>query len=238
MLENMVSPIKLMIAEEEKFQEKALSLYTSDKFPHITKPSYHFCSIGTFLTGKLPGDHRGMCRSHLHSDSQSRSHFIGSEAESNDPLDKISAVKHDLRYLSKATDWWESKCDIHGQVMGNLANKLNKAYAGEVKQTLKAISRSKELESLKLKLEKTKKYVVEKFTKSEEYNHDMVECFNNGFEMFRDYASVISPDYNWSEIDEDGVWQVLNIGGEGMAHHSLVHAARRKAKDMDLLMDL
>ncbi|KAI5335085.1 hypothetical protein L3X38_025218 [Prunus dulcis] len=42
--------------------------------------------------------------------------------------------------------------------MGNLANKLNKAYAGEVKQTLKAISRSKELESLKLTLEETKKY--------------------------------------------------------------------------------
>ncbi|KAI5327308.1 hypothetical protein L3X38_026704 [Prunus dulcis] len=27
-----------------------------------------------------------------------------SEAESNDPLDKISAVKHGLQYLSKATD--------------------------------------------------------------------------------------------------------------------------------------
>ncbi|CAL2229183.1 unnamed protein product [Prunus armeniaca] len=78
----------------------------------------------------------------------------GSEAESNDPLDKISAVKHDLQYLSKAIDWWETKCDIHGQVMGNLANKLNKAYAGEVKQTLKAKSRNKELESLKLKLER------------------------------------------------------------------------------------
>ncbi|KAI5322840.1 hypothetical protein L3X38_031912 [Prunus dulcis] len=97
--------------------------------------------------------------------------------------------------------------------MRNLANKLNKAYAGEVKQTLE------ELESLKLKLKKTKKYVVEKFTKSEEYNHDMVECFNNGFEMFQDYASVISPDYNWREIDVAGVWQVLNMGGEGMAHH-------------------
>ncbi|KAL6293734.1 hypothetical protein ACE6H2_001876 [Prunus campanulata] len=35
----------------------------------------------------------------------------GSEAESTDPLDKISAVKHDLQYLSKATDWWESKCE-------------------------------------------------------------------------------------------------------------------------------
>ncbi|CAL9012755.1 unnamed protein product [Prunus brigantina] len=45
--------------------------------------------------------------------------------------------------------------------MGNLANKLNKAYAREVKQTLKAISRSKELESLKLKLEETKKYDVQ-----------------------------------------------------------------------------
>ncbi|CAL2263141.1 unnamed protein product [Prunus armeniaca] len=162
----------------------------------------------------------------------------GSEAESSDPLDKISAVKHDLQYLSKATDWWETKCDIHGQVMGNLANKLNKAYAGEVKQTLKANSRSKELESLKLKLEEIKKNAVDKFTKSEEYNHEMVECFNNGFEMFRDYASVISPDYNWSDIDVPSVWQVLNMGAEGMAHHSLVHAARRKPKDIDLFMDL
>ncbi|CAL2230155.1 unnamed protein product [Prunus armeniaca] len=157
----------------------------------------------------------------------------GSEAESNDSLDKISAVNHDLQYLSKATYWWESKCDIHGQVMRNLANKLNKAYAGEVKQTLKSKSRRKELESLKLKLEETKKYAVEKLTKSEEHNHEMVECFNNGFEMFRDYASVISPDYNWSEIDVADVWEVLNMGAEGM-----VHAARRKDKDMDLLMDL
>ncbi|CAL2247549.1 unnamed protein product [Prunus armeniaca] len=145
-----------------------------------------------------------------------------SEAESNDPLDTISAVKHNLQYLSKATD----------------SNKLNKEYAGEVKQTLKAKSRSKELESLKLKLEETKKYVVKKFTKFEEYNHDMVECFNNGFEMFQDYASVISPDYNWSKIDVASVWEVLNMGGEGMAHHSLVHAAKRIDKDMDLLMDL
>ena len=129
----------------------------------------------------------------------------GSEAETHDPLDKISAVKHHLQYMSKATDWWESKCDIHGQVMGNLANKLNKAYAGEVKQALKAKSQSKELESLKLKLEDTKKNALETFTQSEEYNHEMVECFNNGFEMFRDYASVISPDYNWSEIDVAGV---------------------------------
>ncbi|CAL2266723.1 unnamed protein product [Prunus armeniaca] len=66
----------------------------------------------------------------------------------------------------------------------------------------------------------------------------MVESFNNDFEMFRDYASVISPYYNWSEIDVAGVWQVLNMGGEGMGHHSLVHAARMKAKDMDVLMDL
>ncbi|CAL2232197.1 unnamed protein product [Prunus armeniaca] len=66
----------------------------------------------------------------------------------------------------------------------------------------------------------------------------MVECFNNGFEMFRDYASIISPDYNWSEIDVAGVWEVLNMGGEGIAHHSLMHATRRNAKDMDLLMDL
>ncbi|CAL9029771.1 unnamed protein product [Prunus brigantina] len=65
----------------------------------------------------------------------------GSEAESNDPLDKISAVKHDLQYF-------------------------------------------KELESLKLKLEERKKNSIENFTKSEEYNHEMVECFNNGFEMF------------------------------------------------------
>ncbi|CAL2248157.1 unnamed protein product [Prunus armeniaca] len=108
----------------------------------------------------------------------------GSEAESNDALDKIYAIKHDLQYLFKATDWWESKCDIQCQVMGSLANKLNKAHAGEVKQTLKAISQSKELESLKLKLEETKKYVVQQFTKSEEYDHEMVECFNNGFEMF------------------------------------------------------
>ncbi|CAL8161703.1 unnamed protein product [Prunus armeniaca] len=119
-----------------------------------------------------------------------------------------------------------------------MANKLNKAHAEEVKQTLKAISRSKELESLKLKLEETKKYVVQQFTKSEEYNHEMVECFNNGFEMFRDYTSVISPDYNWSEIDVAGVWQVVNMGGEGMTHHNLVHAKMMKAKDMDLLMDL
>ncbi|KAI5317359.1 hypothetical protein L3X38_037066 [Prunus dulcis] len=68
--------------------------------------------------------------------------------------------------------------------MGNLANKLNKAYAGEVKQTLKA------------------------------------------------------KNPNWSEIDVAGGWQVLNMGFDGMAHHSLVHAARRKDKDMDLLMDL
>ncbi|KAL6279468.1 hypothetical protein ACE6H2_016349 [Prunus campanulata] len=162
----------------------------------------------------------------------------GSEAESNDPLHQISAVKHELQYLCKATDWGETKCDIHGQVKGNLANKLNKAYAGEVKQTLKAKSRSKELESLKLKLEDTKKNAVQQFRNSEEYNHEMVECFNNGFEIFRDYASVVSPDYNWSEIDVAGVWQVLNTGGEGMAHHSLVHKARMKAKDMDLLMDL
>ncbi|KAL6293621.1 hypothetical protein ACE6H2_001763 [Prunus campanulata] len=66
----------------------------------------------------------------------------------------------------------------------------------------------------------------------------MVEYFNNGFEMFQDYASVVSPDYNWSEIDVAGVWHVLNMGGEGMTHHSLVHAARMKAKYMDLLMDL
>ncbi|CAL2259410.1 unnamed protein product [Prunus armeniaca] len=66
----------------------------------------------------------------------------------------------------------------------------------------------------------------------------MVESFNNGFEMFRDYASVILPDYNWSEIDVAGVWQVLNRYGQGMADHSLVHAARKKTKDMDLMMDL
>ncbi|KAH0983423.1 hypothetical protein GBA52_010600 [Prunus armeniaca] len=58
----------------------------------------------------------------------------------------------------------------------------------------------------------------------------MVECFINGFEMFRDYASVISPYYNWSEIDVAGVWEVLNMGAEGMAHHSLVHATRRRTK--------
>ncbi|KAI5311577.1 hypothetical protein L3X38_040750 [Prunus dulcis] len=86
--------------------------------------------------------------------------------------------------------------------MGNLANKLNTAYAGEVKQALKAKSRSKELESLKLKLEDTKKNALETFTQSEEYNHEMA-----------------------------GVWQVLNMGSDGMAHHSLVHAARRKDKD-------
>ncbi|CAL2257827.1 unnamed protein product [Prunus armeniaca] len=66
----------------------------------------------------------------------------------------------------------------------------------------------------------------------------MVECFNNGFEMFRDYASVVSPDYNWSEIDVTGVWEVLNMCGQGMVDHSLVHAVRKKSKDMDLLMDL
>ncbi|CAL2266191.1 unnamed protein product [Prunus armeniaca] len=63
----------------------------------------------------------------------------------------------------------------------------------------------------------------------------MVECFNNNFEMFRDFALVISPYYNWSEIDVAGVWQLLNMGGEGMTDHSLVHAARMKAKDMDHL---
>ncbi|CAL2266195.1 unnamed protein product [Prunus armeniaca] len=36
---------------------------------------------------------------------------FGSEAQSNDPLDKIYAVKHDVQYLSRATDWWESKCE-------------------------------------------------------------------------------------------------------------------------------
>ncbi|CAL2266724.1 unnamed protein product [Prunus armeniaca] len=41
---------------------------------------------------------------------------FGSEAESNYPLDKISDVKHDLQYLSKATEWWESKCDIHAKL--------------------------------------------------------------------------------------------------------------------------
>lgn len=78
----------------------------------------------------------------------------------------------------------------------------------------------------------------QKFTESEEFNHELVECFNNGFEMFRDYASVVSPDYNWSEIDVGGVWQVLNKGGQGMADHSLVHAARKKTKELDLFMDL
>ncbi|CAL8155291.1 unnamed protein product [Prunus armeniaca] len=65
-------------------------------------------------------------------------------------------------------------------------------------------------------LEEKKKYVVQQFTKSEEYNLEMVECFNN-----------VSPNYNWSEIDVTGVWQVLNMGGEGMAHHSLLHATGR-----------
>ncbi|CAL2238188.1 unnamed protein product [Prunus armeniaca] len=116
----------------------------------------------------------------------------GSEADNNDPLDKIAKVKHHLQYLCTATDWWETKCDIHGQVLGNLTNKLNKAYSGEVKQTMEA----------------------------------------------KNYASVISPDYNWSEIDVAGVWEVLNRCGQGMADHSLVHAARKKTKDMDLFMDL
>ncbi|CAL9004800.1 unnamed protein product [Prunus brigantina] len=162
----------------------------------------------------------------------------GSEADNNDPLEKIAEVKQDLKYLCAATDWWETKCEIHGQVMGNLTNKLNKAYAREVKQTMKAKSRRAKLDSLKVKLEETKKDVVQKFTQSEEFNHEMVESFNNGFEMFRDYASVISPDYNWSQIDVAGVWQVLNSCGQGLAHHSLVHAARKKNKDMDLMMDL
>ncbi|CAL9019270.1 unnamed protein product [Prunus brigantina] len=162
----------------------------------------------------------------------------GSEADNNDPLEKIAEVKQDLKYLCAATDWWETKCEIHGQVMGNLTNKLNKAYAREVKQTMKAKSRRAKLDSLKVKLEETKKDVVQKFTQSEEFNHEMVESFNNGFEMFRDYASVISPDYNWSQIDVAGVWQVLNSCGQGLADHSLVHAARKKNKDMDLMMDL
>ncbi|CAL2257828.1 unnamed protein product [Prunus armeniaca] len=63
-----------------------------------------------------------------------------SKVDNNDQLDKIFEVKHHLQYLSRATDWWETKCDIHGQVMGNLTNKLNKAYTGEVKQTMKAKS--------------------------------------------------------------------------------------------------
>ncbi|KAI5323236.1 hypothetical protein L3X38_032308 [Prunus dulcis] len=92
----------------------------------------------------------------------------GSEADNNDPLKKIAEVKHHLQYLCTATDWWETKCDIHGQ----------------------------------------------------------------------DYASVVSPDYNWSEIDVGGVWQVLNRGGQGMVDHSLVHAARKKTKELDLFMDL
>ncbi|CAL9000230.1 unnamed protein product [Prunus brigantina] len=162
----------------------------------------------------------------------------GSEADNNDPLDKIAEVKQDLQYLCTATDWWETKCDIHGQVMENLTNKLNKAYAREVKQTMKAKSRSAKLDWLKVKLEETKKDVVHKFTESEEFNHEMVESFNNGFEMFRDYASVISLDYNWSEIDVTGVWQVLNRCGQGMADHSLVHATRKKTKAMDLMMEL
>ncbi|CAL2227590.1 unnamed protein product [Prunus armeniaca] len=161
-----------------------------------------------------------------------------SEADNNDPLDKIAEVKQDLQYLCTATDWWETKCDIHGQVMANLTNKLNKAYAREVKQTMKAKSRSTKLDWLKVKLEETKKDAVHKFTESEEFNHQMVESFNNGFEMFRDYASVISLDYNWREIDVASVWQVLNRCGQGMADHSLVHAARKKTKDMDLMMDL
>ncbi|CAL8163272.1 unnamed protein product [Prunus armeniaca] len=78
--------------------------------------------------------------------------------------------------------------------MANLTNKLNKAYAREVKQTMKAKSRSTNLDWLKVKLEETKKDAVHKFTESEEFNHQMVESFNNGFEMFRDYAFVISPD--------------------------------------------
>ncbi|CAL8992089.1 unnamed protein product [Prunus brigantina] len=98
----------------------------------------------------------------------------GSEADNNDPLEKIAEVKQDLKYLCAATDWWETKCEIHGQVMGNLTNKLNKAYAREVKQTMKAKSRRAKLDSLK---------------------------------MFRDYASVISPYYNWSQIDVAGVWR-------------------------------
>ena len=162
----------------------------------------------------------------------------GSEADNIDPLKKIAEVKHHLQYLCTATDWWETKCDIHGQVMGNLTNKLNKAFAREVKQTMKAESRSAKLASLTLQLEETKKDAVQKFTESEEFNHELVECFNNGFEMFRDYASVVSPDYNWSEIDVGGVWQVLNKGGQGMADHSLVHAARKKSKELDLFMDL
>ncbi|KAI5344595.1 hypothetical protein L3X38_012472 [Prunus dulcis] len=122
--------------------------------------------------------------------------------------------------------------------MGNLTNKLNKAFAREVKQTMKAESRRAKLASLTLQLEETKKDAVQKFTESEEFNHELVECFNNGFEMFRDYASVVSPDYNWSEIDVGGVWQVLNKGGQGMADHILVHAARKKTKELDLFMDL
>ncbi|KAI5316689.1 hypothetical protein L3X38_036396 [Prunus dulcis] len=122
--------------------------------------------------------------------------------------------------------------------MGNLTNKLNKAFAREVKQTMKAESRSAKLASLTLQLEETKTDAVHKFTESEEFNHELVECFYNGFEMFRDYASVVSPDYNWSEIDVGGVWQVLNKGGQGMADHSLVHAVRKKSKELDLFMDL
>ncbi|CAL2266179.1 unnamed protein product [Prunus armeniaca] len=88
--------------------------------------------------------------------------------------------------------------------MANLTNKLNKAYAREVKQTMKAKSRSANLDWLKVKLEETKKDAVHKFTESEEFNHQMV----------------------------------LNRRGQGMADHSLVHAVRKKTKDMDLMMDL
>ncbi|KAI5339356.1 hypothetical protein L3X38_018628 [Prunus dulcis] len=121
---------------------------------------------------------------------------------------------------------------------GKLDEQAEQSICGEVKQTMKAKSRSAKLDSLKLKLEETKKDVVHKFTESEEFNRELVECFNNGFEMFRNYTYVVSPYYNWSKIDVAGVWDVLNRCGQGMADHSLVHAARKKTKDMDLLMDL
>ncbi|KAI5334596.1 hypothetical protein L3X38_024729 [Prunus dulcis] len=44
--------------------------------------------------------------------------------------------------------------------MGNLANKLNKAYVGDVKQTLKAISQSKELRVPQVKIGRDKQNIL------------------------------------------------------------------------------
>lgn len=40
-----------------------------------------------------------------------------------------------------------------------------------------------------------KKEAVKQFKQSPGFNHEMVEAFDSGFEMFRDYATMVSPNY-------------------------------------------